>query len=34
MNAQAWVALLFFIGATAFWVGAGINLLLAIRGGA
>jgi hypothetical protein len=28
------VAWLFFIGATCFWVGAGINLWLTMRGGA
>ena len=32
MNAQL-VAWLFFIGATCFWVGAGINLWLNIKGG-
>lgn len=30
---SAAVAWLFFIGASCFWVGAGINLLLVLKGG-
>lgn len=33
MTAEQAVAWLFFVGASCFWLGAGINLLITLRGG-